>query len=118
LWHNFECDGDGTWIYRALLGGSLIVGHNGSYQPKLVMNVCSCAAVLHFTESNQYAKLIWVEKIDSYDADNYQAEILGGIAAQLMLRAALQGKGVHMPTPITSFCDNLGLVHHENHVTG
>ena len=115
LWSNFDCDGDGTWIYRAILGGSLIIAHDGSYQPKLAQDMCSYAAVFHCTETNQYAKISWVEKTDSYTAYNYRAEILGGIAAQLILRAALQGKQLHKSTLITAFCDNLGVMHHGNH---
>jgi len=56
-----------------------------------------------------------VKKTDSYAADNYRAEILGGIAAQLILQAALQGKQLHKSTLITAFCDNLGVMHHGNH---
>jgi hypothetical protein len=55
-----------------------------------------------------------VERTDTYAVDNYRVEILGGIAAQLIMKAALQGKEVHHSTPIIAYCDNLGVVHHGN----
>jgi hypothetical protein len=52
-----------------------------------------------------------VEK--SPDADNYRAEILGGILVQLVLRAASQNK--YSPyAPVVVDCDNLGVVRHGN----
>ena len=49
----------------------------------------------------------------SENADNYQAEILGGILIQLVLRAASQTpNSVYEPVDID--CDNQGVVTHGN----
>ena len=31
LWKYFHCDGDGEWIHRGLMMGSLVILHDGSY---------------------------------------------------------------------------------------
>ncbi len=33
LWRYFRCDGDGEWIHRGLMLGTLAIVHNGSYMP-------------------------------------------------------------------------------------
>ena len=43
LWQDFRCDGNGSWIHRGLLMGSLVIVHDGSYMPKVAKDVCSAA---------------------------------------------------------------------------
>jgi hypothetical protein len=65
---------------------------DGSYDPLLADDVCSCAAIISCQRTGQRASVTWVEKSDRYTADNYRAEILGGIALQLIVRTACESK--------------------------
>ena len=47
LWRSLKIDGAGGWIRRGLMYDSLIVGHDGSYMPKMAKYVCSCAVVIY-----------------------------------------------------------------------
>ena len=35
LWRNFVCDGDGKWIHRGLVAGTLVIVSDGSYMSVL-----------------------------------------------------------------------------------
>jgi hypothetical protein len=94
--------------------GSLIIGHNGSYMPHLANNICSCAVVIHCQHTGYYADMIYMERSSKASADNYRAEILGGVGAQLLVKAAATGRhvaGAHTPG---YSCNNLGVVIHGN----
>ncbi len=101
LWSSLQTNGENEeWIFRGLMQGLLIIGHNGSYMPYLANNVCSCAVVPHCTHTGYYADLTWVERSLKASADNYRAEILGGVGAQLLVKAAVTGRhvaGSHIP---------------------
>ena len=79
--------------------------------PKVDPTVCSAAILIYCKESRQSCKATVAER--SNMADNYRAEILGGILTQLLLHAA-------SPSPITGYiqqticCDNRGVVGHVN----
>jgi hypothetical protein len=95
LWKHLQIDGgDGGWIHNSLIRGSLIIGHDGSYMPHLANNICACADVDYCNHTNQYAEMACAEKSTKSSANNYQAEILGGIGTQLMIKAAISGRGV------------------------
>ena len=64
--------------------------------------------------TKQSATVAWVEKTTSKSADNYRAEILGGIAAQLVIKAVLTDRRVHPSMRLRIGCDNLGVVKHGN----
>ncbi len=74
--------------------GSLIVGHVGSYMPHLAKYICALAVLICCTHKDQYAEMTWAEKSTKPSANNYRAEILGGIGAQLIIKAAITGRGV------------------------
>lgn len=114
LWRSFQCDGDGSWIYRALKLGSLVVVHDGSYMPKISQEVCAAAFVIHCPLQGKYAHGTWVEKTTRKDVDNYRAEILGGIGAQLVVKAALENRSASHCMEPRYGCDNLGVVSHGN----
>ena len=114
LWSTFKCDDDGEWIYRAIYLGSLVIAHDGSYMSKVAPDVCSAAVVLHCKLCKKYASVTWVEKTTKKGADNYRAEILGGIAAQLIVKAALTNRRRHSSMRVRVGCDNLGVVNHGN----
>lgn len=114
LWRNFVCDGDGSWIYEGLLATSLIMMSDGSYDDKRANDVCSCAAAILCSKTGKKATVTWVEKSDKYTADNYRAEILGGIALQLILQVACDGKYVSPSVHPQVGCDNNGVVFHGN----
>ncbi len=50
LWKTLRINGnDCSWIFRGLMWGSLLIGHDGSYMPMVANDVCLCAVVLHCT---------------------------------------------------------------------
>lgn len=111
LFNNFVCDGDGEWIHRGLIMGSLVICHDGSYQPLLATDVCSAAFMIYCRHTGYRAKGVIAER--SSDADNYRAEILGGLMVQLVLRAATRSAASPY-RPVIVDCDNMGVVNHGN----
>jgi len=111
LWDTFQCDGDGKWIHQGLLLGTLVIVHDGSYMPELSKKACSAAFMIVDTQTNKRAKGVVAEK--SENADNYRAEILGGLVVQLVLRAASQNRASPY-APVRIDCDNDGVVKHGN----
>jgi hypothetical protein len=104
LWCTFTTDGDGSWIYRSLLAGNLIMMSDGSYNENISLDVCSCVVVFRDRFSGEAARVTWVEKSDNYTADNYCAELLGAIAIQLLLQVATDGS-----TFLESFARNVAV---------
>ena len=92
--------------------GSLLIGHDSSYMPMVANDVCSCAVVLHCTQEDTYAEVTWVERSTKRSADNYHAEIIGGCCAQLIVKAAVAGRGVLGSATPCFGCDNMGVVLH------
>ena len=91
-----------------------MVVHDGSYMPKISQTVCAATFVLHCPLQEKYAHGTWVEKTTRKDADNYRAEILGGVGAQLVVKAALQDRSPSHCMEPRYGCDNLGVVSHGN----
>jgi hypothetical protein len=48
-------------------------------------------AVIQCKQIGYYADMTWVERSSKASADNYHAEILGGVGAQLLIKAAVAG---------------------------
>jgi hypothetical protein len=115
LWKHLTFDGDGSWIYEGLLSNSLVMMSDGSYNDKIGRDLCSCAAVIYCRNTRNKARVTWVEKSDVYTADNYRAELLGGIALQLLVKVATDGKYIGSEMKPRFGCDNKGVVHHGNH---
>ena len=111
LFENLHCDGDGSWIRQGLLSGSLEIVHDGSFMPQTDTTTCSAATFIFCTDSKQSCKATVAER--SNRADNYRAELLGGILTQLILRAA---SALPFDTHVlqTVCCDNRGVVGHGN----
>ena len=86
MWKYFSCNGDVEWIHWGLMMGSLVMVHGGSYMPKVSKKVFLAAFYINYNTTKQRCKGAAVEH--STNADNYRAEILGGILIQLVLRAA------------------------------
>ena len=86
MWSNMQLDEDGKWILEALMEGTLDIAHDGSYQPEVTKNVCSTAVLFRCRRTKRQLLTSFAEK--SPDATSYRSEILGAIAAQLILRAA------------------------------
>ena len=76
LWTSLRIDGDdeGEWIYTSLMGGTLVIGHDGSYQGIAATDICAGSAVLHCLSTDQYAELTWVEKSDNKTAQTIEAK--------------------------------------------
>ena len=89
LWRNFQCDGDGTWIRRGAMRGTLRMVHDGSYMSKVNPTICSDAFIITCMSTSQKAMGAIVERSDF--ADNSRAEGLGAIGGLLILRAAMGG---------------------------
>ena len=58
--------------------------------------------------------MTWVEKSSKASADNYWAKILGGVGAQLLVKAAVTGCHVAGAHTLGYGCNNLGVVIHGN----
>ncbi len=114
LWRKFHWDGDVKLIYRGLYLDSLVIAHDGSYMSKVITEVCSCAFVIHCRLINRYTYCTWVEESIALKPDNYCAESLGGISAQLVIKAKLTGRAKPQTMSHVFCCDNLGVVHHGN----
>jgi hypothetical protein len=115
LWENFVVDGDGSWIYEGLVTNSLVMMSDDSYDEMAANDACSCAAIIEHSMTGQRASVLWVEKSNRFSADNYRAEILGGIALQLILCTACEGKYISPSIRPRIGCDNNGVVYHGNH---
>ena len=117
LWDNFVADGDGTctWIYEGLLSNSLVFMSDCSYNKKLAIDCCSCAAMIRCSLTGRCASVTWVEKSDRNLADNYRAELLGAIVLQLIIHVTCDGKyRSHSMRPRIG-CDNKAVVFHGKH---
>jgi hypothetical protein len=115
LWRNFTVDGDGSWIYKGLVDNTLVMMSDGSYDKVAANDVCSCAAIIECSKTGQRASVSWAERSDRFTTDNYRAELLGGIALQLILRMACEGKYISPSMRPWIGCDNNGVVYHGNH---
>ena len=111
LWKDFVCDGDGSWITDGLVNGTLVAVHDGSYMKEVNPQACSAAFMIRCSATGLRAKGTVAEWSES--ADNYRAEILGGIMTQLVLRAASQDP-ILQYKEVTVDCDNKGVVLHGN----
>ena len=81
-----HCDDDGGWIRRAIRMGTLVISHDGSYMPEKSSKVSGAGILAYCTSTGSSLKIGLAEKSES--ASSYRGEILGGILAQLILRAA------------------------------
>ena len=91
---------------------SLSIVHDGSYMVHLDKQVSSAAFYIYCRISKLRCKGSVAEW--SSQADNYRAEILGGIMVQLVLRAATQSRLSAPYRPVVIECDNAGVVSHGN----
>ena len=85
--------------------------HDGSYMPEVTTEACSAAIYIYCQHTKKRAKGCIVEHTP--DADNYRAELLGGLMTQLVLRAASSRKSSPYKDA-TIFCDNQGVLSHGN----
>ena len=63
-----------------------MVVHDGSFMPYVSQTICSAAFVSQCTSTGNRAFGTVVENISS--ADNFRAELLGGLMAALVMKAA------------------------------
>ena len=111
LWRHLVCDGDGGWIRRGMILGSLAIVHDGSYQEHISTQVSSAGVYIYCKITRKMAKCGVAEHSD--DASNYRGEILGAIIAQLILRASSRRASSPFQ-PVTIYCDNQGVLAHGN----
>lgn len=83
-----------------------------SYDYQLAEDVCSCAAMIACQRNGNRASVTWVEQSDHFSTGNYCAEILGGIALQMIIRTACDGKYISPSARPEIGCGNNGVVHH------
>ena len=110
LWRNFQCDGDGTWIRRGAMRGTLRMVHHGSYMSKIDLTICYATFIITCVPIGQKAMGTILEQSDF--ADNYRAEGLGAIVGLPILKAATRRLLPYKEC--LAYCDNLGIVHHAN----
>ena len=111
LWTYLEPREDVTWVEEAILNGTFLSVHDGSYMPNKALDVCSAALVFTCTKTRKIGYVSISEKTDQYTANNYRGEVLGGILNTCIIKAAEMG----MDAPkgkVTSGCDNKGVLAH------
>ena len=111
LWKYLKFDGNGEWIRRGLMLGTIIFVHDGSYMQKVDPYVCSAALRIKCRKTGKTATCTLVER--SVHADNYRGEALGAMAALLILKAATVTAQQYMDCE-DGYCDNKGVVIHCN----
>jgi hypothetical protein len=113
LWRNIDLDGDGEWIVDGLARGSLAIVHDGSFMEHLDQACCSAGGIIFCRTTRRMATYSAAERTDSDTASNYRGELLGGLLAALILKAAsaLLSGNAH---PTVLACDNMGVVIHGN----
>ena len=113
LWKHmlYSTDPD-EWLYNSICNGTTVVVHDGSYMPKMTTEVCSAAVIICDKKSGEWLSCVIAEKFSS--ADNYRGEILGGVMALLLIKAATTGR-VEPDHPLNCHCDNMGVVKHAHH---
>lgn len=100
---------------EGLLSNSLVFISDGSYNEKLAIDCCSCAAMIRCRLTGRCASVTWVEKSNMYSADKYCTELLGAIVLQLIIHVACKGK-YHSPSMRPQICcNNKGVVFHGKH---
>jgi hypothetical protein len=88
---------------------------NGSYNQTIANDVCSCAAIILRSDTDDRAKVTWVECSNVHTADNYRSKLLGAIALQLLIKVALDGKYIIKDMHPRFGCHNKTVVFHGNH---
>ena len=86
LWEYFKCDGDGEWIRRGLIFGTIELVDDGLYMRIVDPKICSAAFSIRCTQTNMQASGTVVGQCNF--SDNYCAEALGDMAGLLVLKAA------------------------------
>ena len=109
MWSNMYVDGDGEWVEETILAGTLDIVHDGSYQPEVSKEVCSIAAWMRCRRSGRTLFLLFAER--SSHASSHRSEILGAVAAQLIVKAAARDKTATYPD-IPVYRDNKGVLNH------
>lgn len=104
--------GDGPWLVRALLHGTLIMCHDGSYMPQLDPTRCSAAVICACTRTGKLATMSFCETTDVDTASNYRGELIGGVISTLILNILVDFSGLTKKTVCEIFCDNMGVVTH------
>jgi hypothetical protein len=108
---------DGAWLGTAIRNGSLIMVHDGTYQPGQAGDVCAAALVLFCTKTGRLGTATAAEKTSSKTASNFRAEAIGGILAGLILLAT-DTAGDTPTTPVIIGCDNTGVISHATQPPG
>jgi hypothetical protein len=117
LGRNLNLGEDDEWVRTAVQNGSLIMIHDGSYQPELACDVCAAALVIFCTSTGRLGTATAAERTSPLVASNFRAEGIGGILAGLILHAAAV-RGVTATHPVIIGCDNLGVISHAQHPPG
>ena len=104
-----HCDGNGDWIRRAIRMSTLVISHDGSYMPDKALTVSGAGILTCCTSTGNSLKIGIAERSES--ASSYRGEILGGILAQLILRAATGGTACSNCV-VKVNCDNKGVLSH------
>ena len=111
LWKSLNYDDDGSWILEGMINRSLIISHDGSYMKEVSPWISAAATMIYCNTTKKRCKCAWAEYSES--AGSYRGEILGGIMAQLILKAAAKGYNGMIPR-VGADCDNNGVVTHGN----
>jgi hypothetical protein len=94
-----------------MISRSLIIIHDDSYMKEISPLISSAATMIYCTIAKKRCKCTWAEKSET--AGSYRGEILGGIMAQLILRAAATGYKGKIPS-VGADCNNNGVITHGN----
>jgi hypothetical protein len=110
-------DGDGTWLAQAYSQGSLVIVHDGSFMPDHDNTRCSAAVTFLCKESKKMATVTYCETTDSLTASNYRGKLIGAVMSTSLLLILSKYTQLGACTSCNIYCDNLGVVMHDNNYT-
>ena len=102
-------DDDREWISKAIHNNTLDVAHDGSYQPEIYKDSCFAAVWVQCRTTEKQTCISFAEKL--WHASSYRSEILGAIAAQLIVRATTRNVPAQYQE-VPTYCDNKGVLNH------
>ena len=84
LWEDLQWRGEADWLSSAIQNGTCVMVADGSYMPKVRIDLCSTAFFFECTAGS--GKLVGSFAEFSASANAYRGELLGLMAAHLVLR--------------------------------
>ena len=104
-----HCDDEGEWTRRKIRIDTSMTSHDGFYMLEKSGTVSGVGVLAFCNATGKPLKIGLAEK--SKSANSYRVEILGGMLAQLILRAATAGTACGNYV-VKIYCNNKGVLCH------